>query len=183
MKLMIGIAGKKRSGKDTVANYLVNGYRGFSKESFAEPIRNFVCQILGITLPELELCKEIPQPKFGDVTPRHMMQTLGTEWGRKMVDDQLWMKALAARTSYKERIAICDVRFENECEWIRQQGGWIIHLRRPETDSAGDEHESEKTLDVKLTRGDLVVINQGTYEDLEKNVKWALEIITARMNR
>lgn len=138
--MIIGIAGPKRSGKNTLALGLCAAL-GLEEHSFAAPLRQFVADMLGWNLWELEHRKEEPIEWLDGVTPRHMMQTLGTEWGRMLIHPDLWLRALAKRLPAKGAV-IADVRFENEARVIHELGGVVIQLSRPGFGS-GDHHVSE----------------------------------------
>ncbi|MEU9859193.1 hypothetical protein AB0E19_38720, partial [Streptomyces sp. NPDC047974] len=88
---IIGITGRARSGKDTLAEFLVSDH-GFVKLSFAAPIRAFVADITGLPVSAMEdgPLKEEPLDWLNGQTPRRLMQTVGTEWGREMIDRDLW---------------------------------------------------------------------------------------------
>ena len=92
---IIGITGVARSGKDTLADYLVK-LHGFIKLSFAAPIRAFVADVTDFPLATMEDGPEKEQPLdwLDGQTPRHLMQTVGTEWGRNMIDRDLWIKVV-----------------------------------------------------------------------------------------
>jgi hypothetical protein len=143
---LIGVVGVARSGKSTIANYLVSRH-GFVQHSFAAPLRAFVASILGWSLDELEARKEEPIPWLAAasglpsipnvewiVTPRYMMQTVGTEWGRKMIDADIWVKSCMARVQHDldagRSVVISDVRFNNEAEVIRGAGGDVWQVLR-----------------------------------------------------
>lgn len=78
--LYIGIAGSKRSGKDTLANGLASAL-SLPCDSFAAPLRQLVASLLGLSLHELDSRKEDAIDWLAELTPRHLMQTAGTEWG------------------------------------------------------------------------------------------------------
>ena len=81
---LIGIAGKARSGKDTAASYLLNKLGGdWSAASFADPMKTMLNAIGVDTSDE---AKDLPSNQYG-VSTRHMLQTLGTEWGRNIIAD------------------------------------------------------------------------------------------------
>jgi hypothetical protein len=141
--MLIGIAGPKRSGKTTLAEGLCKVF-SLEHHSFAGPIRAFVANILGYTLEGLELRKEEPVVWLDGKTPRQLMQTVGTEWGRVTVHDDLWVRSLLARVP-AEGAVISDVRFPNEAEAILAAGGIVIQLSRPGT-GEGDGHASEVPL-------------------------------------
>ena len=126
--MLIGLAGKKQSGKSTLAMYMCD-VLGFQEDSFGAPIRQFVAQLCGYSSGELEVYKEQVHPSLG-VTPRYMMQTLGTEWARNTIKDSIWIDCLANRVRNSKRVIISDIRFENEATAIRKMGGTIIHIQR-----------------------------------------------------
>lgn len=149
---LIGIAGQARSGKDTLANYLLDDSNlgdNWSKSSFAQPIKNMLTAI-GVD------CNDDVKAKvdacFG-VTPRHLMQTLGTEWGRHMIDGDIWVKAFALLSAGKQ-VIVPDVRFENEADLVRDNGV-LIHI----TGRGGisGSHASENPIGFKP--GDIVIDN------------------------
>jgi hypothetical protein len=149
--LLIGLCGYKRSGKSTVANLLRDGF-GFHMESFADPIRRAVAHMLGLYPEELERAKQEPIDWLDGLTPRQLMQTLGTEWGRAQ-HEELWVRSVFRRIDHAQRAAgparpswvIHDVRFVNEAAAIRKRGGYIVRVCRGEPPDA-DAHASERPL-------------------------------------
>jgi hypothetical protein len=105
------------------------------------------------------------------------MQTLGREWGRELVDLEIWTKLAQRKIDYLNKlnsagnasiagIVITDIRFEGEANWLRQQGGEIWHIRRPNNPNAiPQDHESE--MGVTAADGDTLVYNSGSLIDLE----------------
>lgn len=159
--ILVGIAGPKRSGKNTLAAGLCAA-TGLKEVSFAGPLRTFVADILGITLDELEQRKEQPVDWLDGVTPRAMMQTVGTEWGRSTVHRDLWLRSLFARLPSGGGV-ISDVRFPNEAQAILDRGGVVLRLSREGT-GTGDAHASEVPLPDSLVSHEIK--NDGTPEDL-----------------
>lgn len=165
---LVGLTGYARSGKDTVADYLVREH-GFVKHSFAAPIREFVARILGMTLAELETNKEVEVPWLG-TTPRKMMQTAGTEWGRN-IDPALWIKSAMRRVNVDLRlgrsVVITDVRFDNEAEALTKAGGRIVRLTRPSA-APVRPHVSERPIaDQHVTAS---VANDGLRQSLFRRI-------------
>ncbi len=166
MKL-IGIAGKKRSGKDTAANILVS-QAGYTRYAFANLLKSMVhvmlCR-LGID-PTTAMAmtdgdmKEMPVPQLCGKTARHAMQTLGTEWGRDCIDKDFWVQACLRAAVTSDKAVISDVRFANEAQGIRDRGGKIILIERE--NGLTDDHPSE-VIDFEA---DYVITNEGTIEDL-----------------
>jgi hypothetical protein len=155
---LIGVVGVARSGKSTIANYLVSRH-GFVQHSFAAPLRAFVASILGWSLDELEARKEeeigwlTPTRELAEMTPRYMMQTVGTEWGRRTIDPDLWVKTCMQRVRRDldagRSVVISDVRFNNEAEIIRGAGGDVWQVLRNGAGTAS-KHASENGVDPGL---------------------------------
>jgi hypothetical protein len=107
---------------------------------------------------------------------RQMAQTLGTEWGRQQVNENLWV--LAAYEKVKQfheagfHAIVTDVRFENEAEFIRSKGGVVWHIFRPDAIKV-NSHVSEAG--VKFVEGDMTIVNNGTLNDLLTEVCDAFE--------
>ncbi len=173
---MIGFTGKKESGKTTAAKYLLE--LGFMRMSFAEPLRKMARELLralSMTNTEIELAergKETVLPCIG-VSYRHLLQTLGTEWGRNLVNSDIWVicaeRVIAEWTN--KNIVFDDVRFENEASMIRKRGGVIIHLIR--SSHSEDCHVSEAG--IAMVKGDAVVGNNSSVNDLYSGINRAIE--------
>jgi hypothetical protein len=183
---LIGLTGRAGSGKDTVARIL-HDQHDFARVAIAGPLRDMLIA-LGVPHTALDdrAAKERVLPGFG-VTPRAMMQTLGTEWGRTL-DPDWWLdrgpRSLRARLTellrFSARIVVTDVRFANEAQWIRHRGGALWHLRRPDADNVHAIHPSEHGL-VPLI-GDSILINDQGLEQLAAQVQAAIAgelVITA----
>lgn len=173
---IIGLTGVARAGKDSVAQCLRDLY-GYRQESFAAPIREFVARILGCDLATLESIKEKPIAWLGGTTPRWMMQTVGTEWGRRTIDPDLWVKAcmhrVADHINLGSRVVISDVRFDNEAENIIARGGHVWRIERPGAGSVSSAHASEAGIHDNLVTHTLQ--NVGTLVDLRITVVRVLE--------
>lgn len=167
--MLFGIAGPARSGKDTVADFII-ALRGGRRYSFADPIRNML-KAIGIDMnqPYWQARKEQPIPILG-VSPRRMMQTLGTEWGRQLIHPDLWLIIAEGERalSKDEPMVISDVRFENEAAWIRNSGGRMIHVTRANAAKI-EPHASENG--VGREPQDVVIENNGTLEQLYEKLR------------
>jgi hypothetical protein len=171
--IIIGIHGKKRSGKSTVTRYLVEQY-GFGEVSFAAPMKRALATMLAIDIQDLERddLKEAVLPWLGR-SPRYLMQTLGTQWGRELVNDRIWI-TLAERAMYRHRrlgmagVVFSDVRFDNEAEAVLGWGGQVWTITRPTMAAAADNHASERGISTNLpSRG---IVNCKGFPDLYKRV-------------
>jgi len=87
--------------------------------------------------------KERIIPNLG-VSARHCLQTLGTEWGRNLISDSIWIDITRHRIEESDAnvFIIDDVRFDNEAEMIRDMGGEVWKLSRSGVNE-NDAHISE----------------------------------------
>lgn len=177
MKL-IGIHGLARSGKDTVADLLCNGH-GFTRYAFAAPIKDGLVAMLRLTRAELDgPAKDQPLERLGGITPRRLMTSLGTDWGRRMIDDELWIRMaeywLRLQAQFSARVVILDVRYANEAAMIRRRGGEIWHVVRRDRPvlEARDAHETEHG--IARAPGDSVIANDEGLEQLARAVDRAM---------
>lgn len=167
---VIGIAGPAGAGKSKAAAYLVDLLPQYSKAAFADPIKSMLAEGLGLRPEQLYGDeKAVVDERYG-CTPRHIMQTLGTEWGRRLIHPDVWVRALADRVAGR-RVVIDDARFPDEAAFVRENGV-LIHLVGRGGIEGG--HVSEKQLD--RLPGDKVVDNMGDPEQLYKGLEHALSI-------
>ena len=128
---VIGIIGKSRVGKDTAASYLAEQY-GMVQFAVAEPVKDMLEPVFGDLFYAGD--RKAVVPWIGH-SPRTLMQTLGTDWGRKMLGEDIWLKVLEkniAKTPHIDKmgVVVSDVRFRNEAQWVLDRGGILIHLVR-----------------------------------------------------
>lgn len=162
---VIGIAGRARVGKDTLASFIEAEYGGY-RYSLATPIRHMLRAGLGIDLDDdyWAARKEQVLPGLGH-SPRTLMQTLGTEWGRNTIHPDLWVVlAHAVLTRMGPGMIVSDVRFDNEAAWIRREKGVVIHLYRDDAPEVA-AHTSENGVSVRPE--DIQLYNRGSLEDLQ----------------
>lgn len=132
---IIGLAGKSKSGKTTLAKELQKLIPMFKIYSFATPVKE--CALL---------LKEVFKIPYSD---RIIHQILGTEMGRgilsKWMHDNIWIYIMDLRLSYSltPLVIIDDVRFNDEAEFIFDWGGYVFMLDRVENETDMN-HESEK---------------------------------------
>jgi hypothetical protein len=193
---LIGISGAAGSGKDTLARGIA-ATDVYCIHHFADPIKQAINIMFGFEmadwddrewkeecLPEIQMqltreyCDrhDIPRAVVGEFagrSPRFLAQTLGTEWGREIIDKNLWLKLAKRKYSKISKQAtlnhgrimgmgmiIPDVRFQNEAEWIREEGGLLIHLERPgQKEISESSHASEAGFDPALVHE--VIYNDG----------------------
>jgi hypothetical protein len=147
---VIGLHGLPQSGKDTIADHLCEDH-GFARIAFAGPIKDMLIAGFGLTREDFGWRKkEFTNQRIG-MSPRRLMQTLGTEWARAYIDDDIWIRVASERVEqmkrYAKGIVVTDVRFENEAAWVRKQGGTIWHvIRSGAPKSAHHDHSSNTTI-------------------------------------
>jgi hypothetical protein len=173
MSLVIGITGYKRSGKGEIENHLARTY-SFQSLAMATPLKNML-RSLGLTEEEIHgSLKEQPSPTLLGVTPRLAMQTLGTEWGRMMIHNDLWVEMWKTKAkAITAPVVASDVRFLNEEKAIRSLGGKVLRVVRP--GFHGSNHPSETEMDD--IDADYTITNNGTIYDLRKAVDRAFQIL------
>jgi hypothetical protein len=146
--MIIGICGFIGSGKDTVADYLVNNH-GFRRESFANSLKDAVSSVFGWDRELLEgrtkqarEWREQVDPWWAnrlnmpDLTPRLVLQHWGTEVCRRSFHDDIWIASLESRLlNSRDNIIISDCRFPNEIKAIKQAGGQVLWVQRGELPS------------------------------------------------
>jgi hypothetical protein len=141
--MIIGVCGFIGSGKDTIADYLVNIHE-FRRESFANTLKDAVASVFGWDRTMLEgrtkqarEWREQVDPWWAErlnmpaLTPRLMLQLWGTEVCRKAFHDDIWIASLENKLrSSKDDVVISDCRFSNEIRAIKAQGGIVIRVVR-----------------------------------------------------
>jgi hypothetical protein len=181
IKLLIGLAGPARCGKSTAQRIFAERF-GLARINFADPIKEGLGAMLDLDVHALDgAAKETPLPGLGK-SPRELMQTLGTEWGRHQCGSEFWIRVAQRRLAMLEDIedecfqgaVFSDVRFEEEAAWIRAQGGQVIHLTR--TDAAPVRgHASEAG--VARAPNDAIVCNDVDLDDLDDRLTQLIDTI------
>jgi len=185
--ILIGIAGKARSGKDTIAEYMVNEY-GAHRYALADPLKEAISVATGIPLDDFynEEKKEIENPFWG-LSPRYFAQHFGTECMRHQFREDFWLKR--AELEYVRVLQEChpaffvipDIRFENEVDWIREMGGEMWHVIRPALgEGIVRPHASEKG--VERREDDTVFVNEeGKIDGLYRAVDNAVSHLKSKI--
>jgi hypothetical protein len=161
-----------QSGKTAVANMLAQ--EGFRALSFASPLKRMACEFLvNLGYGETEstklvwVDKSFVVPEVG-CSVRRILQTLGTEWGREQITDDVWVRCWEAQASRHDRVIADDVRFLNEAQAVKAKGGQMWKVVRPSSTHDG-RHISEGGLD-DWDRFDAVIQNDGSLSDLRAKV-------------
>lgn len=174
--VLIGFLGRSGSGKDTSADYLCSKY-GFIKRSFAEPLKRACQELFLFSDDQVFVHKELGDPKWFGVTPRKVLQFVGTDLLRSKMSEiipeigedifihnfRLWYESRSV-----EHITVPDLRFQNEVDLIHELGGTVIKLVR-DSGSPVSDHQSEAVVD-SIKNYDLSFDNSRELEVLHRKL-------------
>lgn len=213
--MIIGIVGFAGSGKGTVSDILVEQY-DFTKLSFADAVKDATSAIFGwprhLLEGDTDQSREFRETKDDfwsarlgrDFTPRLAMQLMGTEAGREVFHQNLWVDVVERRIKHKQEwefednFVIPDVRFPNEIEAIRKWGGVVVRVVRgaePEWfDAALQDNKTDNIQTGQMNiyhpsvhysewawigqQFNYQISNNGTLSMLEADVKHMLRVFT-----
>ena len=194
--MIIAISGLIGSGKDTVADYLVNLHE-FRRESFAGNLKNAMCEIFGWDREMLEgrskssrewreqvdewWAKRLNMPHL---TPRWILQHVGTDVIRGHFHDDMWLASLENKLrKTDDDIIISDVRFKNEVKMLKGLGAVCVEVTRgdrPAWYQYALDGDTKKLETLKVHRSeydwvgtdfDATLDNNGSLDDLYKQVE------------
>jgi hypothetical protein len=173
--MIIGLTGYAQSGKDTVANILVNNY-GFTRVAFADKIREYLYDMnpmFDSVAGEPMFVKEKVDRDGWDVAKQHpqirrLLQNSGVS-ARKIFGKNFWVnQALGPIGIGYPNVVITDVRFTNEADTLKANGAQLWRIKRLGVDAV-NSHISEHSMDDYKV--DQIFANNGTLKDLEAMVK------------
>ncbi|MGP3686216.1 hypothetical protein ACTVZO_16170 [Streptomyces sp. IBSNAI002] len=186
---LVGFAGAARSGKDTAADVLLSA--GWQRKAFADKVKEML-YALDPLMVEKEYAEGVTSLRYEvdgygwettkDVYPevRRYLQQLGTEGGRAVLGENVWVDALLRDYESWGPTVITDVRFPNEADAIRSRGGLVLLVERAGQDHiAHAGHASENALAGYAFDG--VIRNDGTVWDLYEGVREAINAAGVNM--
>lgn len=199
--MIIGIAGKARSGKNQLAKFLIEEFekkynRKFYEASFANELKHMCKFQFGLIDDQLwggkkeSADKRFPRSKWKHLdggtmthwTPREIMQEVGAFY--RKIDYDFWVKRLKEfvyNESLKgnEDFIITDVRYINEAEFVKNKKGILVHINRDVANEIhGADHESETGLDV-YEDFDIIINNNGSLSGLRRASHEAVDAIVS----
>lgn len=129
-KFIVGISGKRGSGKTTLANELVASGK-FIRASFAAPLKFAVVRDFNLIQSQVNgALKEVIDERYNK-TPRDIMIAYGNFF--RSIDPNYWVDQLRLALDHIDRsVVIDDMRFENEAIMIKALGGYLVRLDRDE---------------------------------------------------
>lgn len=177
--MIFGLNGYARSGKDAFASTLVNEF-GFRRIAFGDILKHAaealdpVIEETTLGVRHMRLSEALASYEAADwagrwerakLNPdvRRLLQRLGTEVGRDMLGENVWVDAAFASVSDDENIVCTDCRFESEARRIVRSGGAVVRINRPGVGPA-NSHSSETSLDHWAF--DAVVVNDSGLAEL-----------------
>lgn len=207
--MIIGVVGFIGSGKGTVADILVQKHN-FTKLSFADTVKDATAAIFGWPRALLEgdtdesrAWREEKDEWWSEktgkhITPRNMLQLMGTEVGRDMIDPNIWVYSLERRLELYPNVVIADVRFPNEIKFIQSKGGFVIRVKRgPDPEwydtayRANKEGNTDLMIDYPIHYSewawigsimDYHLVNEGALSMLEADINHMRRVFTGPKN-
>jgi hypothetical protein len=176
--MIIGLSGYARSGKDTIANILVE--EGFKRVAFSDALQK--CMIAfnpiidwdlvnNVPIRYVDLVEELGYDKCKELYPefRRSLQFMATEVGRNTFDENIWLNFVTDRINAEpnQDWVITDCRFRNEIKAVEDAGGFIWRVMRYGYNGANN-HISEHELD--NYNFDEIIFNNGSIDDLKEKV-------------
>lgn len=169
----IGLTGNKEVGKDTAALALIS--RGYHRIAFADPVRRMALAIDPVLFTSNTRVE--PAYRLSDMVAamgwdkakqhpevRRLLQRIGTEAGRQVLGNDVWVDAADREAARHERIVFTDVRFDNEATYVRRNGGIVVSVTRE--GKCGDAHSSESGVSPHLI--DAEIHNNASIEALHE---------------
>lgn len=158
---IIGLSGYAQSGKDTAGAALVE-HLGFERVGFADALKNVLynlnptVEVLDgiIRVADHPWCLPVQAVVDGygwewakaNSSVRELLQRLGTEAGRHVLGDDVWVRTAMAKVKPGGRYVFTDVRFPNEAQAIKDLGGEVWRIDRRGSNPV-NAHASETELD------------------------------------
>lgn len=172
--MLIGLTGRKGSGKDTFADYIVEKY-GFIKLAFANQLRNILKATFNWTDEHFNRENKEKECKEWNITPREAMQLMGTEVLRELFNNKINTTVNNVKYSYHikcihnmimklkgKNIIISDVRFQDEIDYIKSMDGLIISIDKNTDNNKFSKHKSENQ---QLKKIDFEMENNNSKKD------------------
>jgi dephospho-CoA kinase len=186
MTVYIGLSGWARSGKDTVADYLVEQH-GFTRVAFADPMREALLAldpyipIWGGSMKLSTLVKISGWDKLKENSPevRELLQRMGTEVGRELFHPNFWVDQAMKKAGQYDKVVFSDCRYLNEANAIKNLNGKVWRISRPGV-FAANSHGSEHDLD--NYNFDLNIENKTDIKTLQKIIDVNLKLLWMTKN-
>lgn len=208
---LVGVGGKLRAGKDTVADLLVEKH-GYSKTFMSETLAEALYR-LDPLVPDIESDEHVPYRSVVDRVGyteakkipevRRLLQALGTEVGRELLGEDIWTTAARRRIeslrAEGKPVVITGIRFPNEAAMVRELGGVLVWIERPVTarqtpprlrttvaaidEALAVQSVTQHASEVTLEAEDFdyVILNDGPLDKLRQGTEDLLAVIGSKM--
>lgn len=190
--MIVGLSGYAQAGKDTVAQLMQQIEPTFQRVAFADPLREMLYALNPLAsrliLSDYRDDYYVHRPvqewvdeqgwewAKANTTVRELLQRLGTEAGRNVLGQDIWVRTGVRKIRELEAdgydVVVTDVRFTNEAEAIVGELGEVWRIERPGT-APVNPHPSETAMDG--WHFDRRIVNSGSYDDLARRVAGILE--------
>jgi hypothetical protein len=192
--MVIGITGRKRSGKDTVGKYLVDNHR-FIRVAYADALKEACKIIFGFSDEQVygDDLKEV-EDEYWKHSPREVLQKVGTELFRERlpeicanISNDIWIRSVDRQIQHLRkqghtRFVVTDARFPNELDFITKYKGVTWKIQRPSIIvNTSDVHASETMIDE--LKCDTDIVNDRSHNDLYNDVEVELNKIFAKIQK
>ena len=171
-QIIISLSGFIGSGKNAVADYLIDKY-DFKKMSFAASVKDCISTIFswdrekleGLTQEQREWRETVDEwwaNRLGinNFSPRWALQHFGTETCRNNFHQDIWLASLERKISTVPRVVITDSRFPNEMHSLRKMNAIMVQVSRgdnPEWYTVAEKQNMANELN-KLTPEDTMEV-------------------------
>lgn len=171
----IALIGSAGSGKDTMADILLEVLPLSRKYAFANEVKRLTRKMLSDIIQSEGISFDIGamDPAEFRVLMRPFWQWFGTEFGRERIGPNVWVEALARLIENESRDGmfssiVTDCRFKNEYEWLRENKYVIVRVHGEWRKAFGIPNHSSETEHVIL-REDIIYNN---YSPKEEMISW-----------
>lgn len=162
---IIGLLGRSRVGKDTVAEMIKEHCPEYKMRRLATPLKKAIKNLYDFDSFQLETnLKEEIDERWGK-TPRECIVSL-TDYMMGYMGTEFFTKRLYSEFDLPDYIIIPDVRYEHDINEIQRRGGIVVKIEKPNNPIC---HSFEDKIDGM--KGDILIMNDGSLEDLQSNLK------------
>lgn len=198
-QLVIGLCGYPGCGKDEFFNQVlqrIESHFFYRKEKFAYGIQDIVAVMGNFYQEDKSHREQFEDRQWKETasltlggktgTPRYFLQQIGTEVFRDSFSKDVWVSQLDGRIaslSPDKTVFITDLRFENEYQYLRKQGGILIYIDRDyaEKKALTDpalSHASEQFIPELKQYADIVLPNQGSMSLYQKSCRYVIDVLS-----
>lgn len=171
---IIGLLGRSRVGKDTVAEILCNKTGKYQIVRLSYPLKKAVCCLYDLTMDQLETSAKEAIDTRWNKTPREVIQSL-TDYMMNYMGNDFFTKILFNHYDsgkYSDHIIIPDIRYPHDIVEIQKRGGIVIKIERPNNPI---RHEFEKHID--NLEGNMTIVNDKGLDHLHEKINQILRNI------